>query len=160
MTLNATDPNNGCCVPAPPAAQPTTKERFATLGSAPGPIPTFPTKGAREAFVRARIAASAAWAYRALTVIFHYQTADVQELDVTTNANRVGFTGHDAELLSSFAKQYLAAHGRVGLKARLSPRQQEIVMRRMPKYTKQLIAHMERDGNAAMLVVRGTKAAS
>lgn len=70
--------------------------------------------------------------YRAILMIFDQQTLNEQKHDVTEEDNGVGFTGFDAEILSSFAKQLRAGKG-------LSEKQVEIAKKRMPKYACQLL---------------------
>lgn len=158
MTLNPNDPNHGCCVPAPPAAQPTTKERFTALGEQGGDVPTFPSQVARKAYFGARLATDEKWAYRALMLIFSFQTADEQASDSTTNANGAGFNSHDADILSSYAKQYDLQRSRVGGKARLTPNQRRELHRRIRKYAGQVIDHMAAQDSSLVTIVRSRKA--
>lgn len=154
--MKAADPTNGCCAvrpPAPPAAD----DWSARGRSWRGPLPAFPTKKARLAFLRAGLGAKPAWAYRALALVFERQTADEQAAGVTIARNGVGFSGVDAELLTSFAGQYLAKRARCGLGiARLSPRQEALLLRKMPKYAGQLADFLEASG-ALPLVQRAAR---
>lgn len=68
---------------------------------------------------------------RALLAIFERQTKSEQSADATTDANSVGFSGVDAEICSSFAKQYRT-------KGYLSAKQMVIARKKMKKYWKQL----------------------
>lgn len=68
---------------------------------------------------------------RALIVIFERQTTDEQAYDYTRDANSVGFSGVDAEICSSFAKQYQS-------RGFLSPKQMVVARKKMKKYWKQL----------------------
>ena len=86
----------------------------------------------RIAAFKAALATDAAWAHRAIVVLFQHQTASEQASDVTSVENGVGFTGFDAEILSSFAKQI--QRGRT-----LSPKQLAIAHRKLPKYAAQLV---------------------
>lgn len=141
------EPNHGCCVAAPAPPAPTVAEQYAARGQThQGPLPTFPTKAAREAFFRSAIAHQPAWAYRALEIIFASQTADEQRAGVTVNRNGVGFTGCDAEFLTSLAKQLARKRERYGRTAYLSPAQQTALQRAMPKYATQLIRVLEARG--------------
>lgn len=70
-------------------------------------------------------------AIRGLLRIFQLQTADEQESEYTKHINGVGFTGVDGEILSSMAKFFKSRNY-------LSPKQMEIVRKRMPKYAGQL----------------------
>lgn len=89
------------------------------------------TKKARIAHIREQIATKPAWALRALSVIYANQTADEQATQQTKHENGIGFTGADAEILTSFAQQYER-------RGSLSPKQMTILHKRMPKYAKQL----------------------
>jgi len=86
----------------------------------------------RIAFLKRKLATDARWATQAVARIFEYQTADEQATDTTRIWNGVGFTGADAEILSSFAKQ-INENRFAG-----SPKQMSILFKKMPKYAKQL----------------------
>ena len=90
----------------------------------------------RKEFVKTKLATDIAWAQRALIKIFELQTEDEKAYATTSVDNGVGFTGCDAEILTSFAN---------GLKKykRLSPKQMAIVYKKMPKYWKQIITLSE-----------------
>jgi cyclopropane fatty-acyl-phospholipid synthase-like methyltransferase len=83
-------------------------------------------------FVKKQLSTNKAWATKALLKIFEKQTEYEQEAGYTREYNKVGFTGVDGEILSSFAKQ---------LKTRgfLSPKQMALVYKKMPKYWMQII---------------------
>ena len=89
------------------------------------------TKKDRTARLRLMLGSNAAWATRGLVRIFENQTEDEQDKDVTSDQNGIGFTGVDAEFLSSLAKQVIA--GRT-----LSDKQMSHLFKKMPKYAKQL----------------------
>jgi len=86
-------------------------------------------------------------AVKALLTIYSYQTQSEQAVDATTDQNGVGFTGVDAEILSSFAKFYQ----RTGF---LTNKQMELLKRRITKYTRQLLKVIESKGG---LVDYGSK---
>lgn len=77
--------------------------------------------------------------YRALLLIYSKQTASEQAIDATTDNNGVGFSGLDAEILSSFAKFYK----RTGF---LSEKQIAIARKKLPKYWKQILTDMKNNG--------------
>ncbi len=89
------------------------------------------TKKDRIACLRWRLAHDHNWALAGLGKIYAAQTADEQEAEMTSEHNGVGFTGVDAEILSSFAKQ----HEERGF---LTPRQMLTLFKMMPKYAGQL----------------------
>ena len=63
------------------------------------------TKKQLSAFVKNKLQSNDSWAKRALLVIYDRQTPTEQTLEQTTDHNEIGFTGVDAEILTSFAKQ-------------------------------------------------------
>lgn len=68
---------------------------------------------------------------RGLVAIYNKQTEDEKQAETTRHDNGIGFSGCDATILSSIAKQVLAGH-------RLSQKQYELVEKKMRKYVKQL----------------------
>ena len=86
---------------------------------------------ARINLIRERLILDPDAALEALVAIYSQQTDREQASAATIEDNGVGFTGVDAEILSSFAKQYQVRH-------RLSPKQLKLVMRKMPKYAGQI----------------------
>ena len=67
-----------------------------------------------------------------LQTVFQNQTASEADRKVSDVTNGVGFTKFDAEILTSFANQ----HKRKGW---LSPKQQTILFKRIPKYAAQIL---------------------
>jgi len=90
------------------------------------------TKKDTSNFVRNQISRSDIWAKKALLKIYANQTDDEQNRGETVEDNGIGFTGADAEILSSFSRQLTT-------KGWLSPKQMSIVMKKMPKYHRQII---------------------
>jgi high-affinity Fe2+/Pb2+ permease len=70
--------------------------------------------------------------YRAMKQIYAKQTADEQKYQDTHMYNSVGFTGADAEIMSSFTEYYEKF-------GKLSPKQMVIARKKMKKYWKQLL---------------------
>lgn len=64
------------------------------------------TKKAKLEFLRSKLANDSHWAIRALMLVFSKQTEAERVANVTSVLNGVGFTGRDAEFLSSLAKQW------------------------------------------------------
>jgi len=89
------------------------------------------SKKARTAFLRTKLATDQAWATKGLIRIFANQTADEQSSETTRVHNNIGFTGSDAQILSSFAKQI--NRGRI-----MSAKQMALILKKMPKYARQL----------------------
>lgn len=71
------------------------------------------------------------WLARSLMAVYDYQTSTEKMARVTTEHNKVGFSGVDAEILSSFAEQWK-------FKGYLSTKQFGILAKKMPKYAGQL----------------------
>lgn len=69
--------------------------------------------------------------YRGILAIFSFQTAEEQLVEGAVDDNGVGFSGVDAELLSSFAKQ-------IQKKGSLSEKQMVYARKKIRKYWNQL----------------------
>ena len=91
------------------------------------------TKKQIQEFVKNKLSNDPRWAKHALLKIFEFQTAEEQESEHTYFHNGVGFTGADGEILSSFAKQ-------LQRKGYLSPKQMDLLYKKMPKYWKQIVS--------------------
>jgi hypothetical protein len=92
------------------------------------------TQKSITAYVRQQLSTNPVWAVKALIRIFQEnQTQDEQVIEATKEDNGIGFTGTDGQILSSFAKQQLA-------RGTLSPKQMVIVFKKLPKYSRQVIA--------------------
>jgi hypothetical protein len=96
------------------------------------------TKGDLHKFVKEQLSSNEKWAKAALLRIFDYQTRDEKITESTNCNNNVGFTGCDAEILTSFAKQLIR-------KNFLSPKQMILVFKKMPKYHGQIIDISDED---------------
>ena len=108
------------------------------------------TKKDTLAFVKVKLGTDPVWAVKALVRIFQEnQTADEQVSQSTTHDNGIGFSGADAEFLSSLAQAQLKY-------GRLSDKQLGFVLKKMPKYAGQVI----KMSDAAKLdaIVTATKA--
>jgi hypothetical protein len=68
---------------------------------------------------------------RALIAIYNGQTQQEKVSQTTVEDNGIGFSGVDAEILTSFAEQFLRRQF-------LSPKQRAILAKKMPKYAGQL----------------------
>lgn len=58
-------------------------------------------------FIQSNIFENDSWLYRSLVVLYNHQTNDEQLHEDTYESNGIGFSGVDAKLLSSYAKQYI-----------------------------------------------------
>ncbi len=112
----------------------------------PVEFPTFETKKARLAWFREHLATDVALAYRGLEIVNSFQTADERASGCTVELNGVGWSGVDAEIMTSFAKQYRTKRERYGPDAYLSDGQVNILKNKMPKYARQIIWHLEAQG--------------
>lgn len=91
------------------------------------------TKKQRKEFVRNKLETSRAWANKALIEIFKFQTDEEVKVLGTIEHNGVGFSGVDGEILTSLANFYLT-------RGYLTPKQQDLVMRKIKKYSNQIIS--------------------
>lgn len=89
------------------------------------------TKTARIAFLKQKLSTDARWAVKGMLRIYEYQTADEKAVQETHNLNGVGFSGADANILSSFSEQVLKGRS-------MSEKQMAIIFKKMTKYAKQL----------------------
>jgi len=94
-------------------------------------IASFTKKEAIE-YLRWRIGFDDKWCKKALTVIFSRQTVEEQNTDQTILYNKMGFTGRDANFLSSIYKNMKQYNGH------LTSRQLDVLKRIMPKYSRQI----------------------
>jgi len=111
------------------------------------------TKKEEINFIRQKLSKDYRWAIQGLITIFNNQTGEEQITDQTKEYNGIGFTGFDAEMLSSYAKQankvikinkkknIPIAYGSL-----LSHKQNHVLLKRMPKYAKQLHEEANRNG--------------
>jgi len=90
------------------------------------------TQEQKKTFIKNKLATDPRWAKHGLSKIFEFQTEEEQTMETTCVHNNVGFTGADGEILASFAKQ-------LERKGYLSPRQMELLYKKMPKYWKQIL---------------------
>ncbi len=96
----------------------------------------------RIEFLKEKLGHNAHYAVKAMYRIFsENQTAHEQEVEETNENNGIGFTGADAEILSSFSKQVERKriyNPDLPWGSALSVKQMNIVFRRMPKYARQV----------------------
>lgn len=97
------------------------------------------TKKALVAEFKQKISSDPRWAVRALLRIYAAQTATEKSMHATVEHNAVGFTAFDADMMTSFADQYLR-------KGYLSQKQTAITQKVMPKYATQLVRFVQNKG--------------
>ena len=92
-----------------------------------------------KAYFRHKLSTDERWATKALVRIYREnQTQDEQDSDSVKHDNNIGFTGVDGEFLSSLARQFEQRNS-------LSPKQMGFVLKKMPKYWKQVISMVPED---------------
>lgn len=94
------------------------------------------TKAQIKEFVRNQLGSNKAWAIKGLLKIYEFQTEEEKSYEATVEHNNVGFTGTDGEILSSFARQYKQ-------RGFLTPKQMNLLFKKMPKYWKQIIGQSD-----------------
>ena len=82
-------------------------------------------------FYKSKLGSDPRWAVRGLIRIYQNQTIAEQNEKCTVVDNGIGFTGNDANFLSSLAQQFQR-------KGYLSPKQMSVLHKMMPKYAHQL----------------------
>jgi hypothetical protein len=80
-----------------------------------------------RSFLKKKLSTDEAWALRALVKIHEFQTLSEQAAGITHEANSVGFSGCDAEFLTSLNRQYLT-------RGTLSPKQMGFVFKKIHRY--------------------------
>jgi hypothetical protein len=91
------------------------------------------------AIIREKLETSDKWLFRAVVAIYERQTADEQAAEETRENNGIGFSGVDAAILSSFAKQIMEWNrGESTYRTPLSERQTTLARKKMKKYAGQL----------------------
>jgi len=108
------------------------------------------TQSKIKSFLKHKLATDKAWALRALTRIHERQTDAEQSTMSTHDANGVGFSGCDAEILSSFVSQFQQ-------RGVLSDKQMALVFKKMPRYWNQIKSLIDKD-TLEKLVVAEIKA--
>lgn len=82
--------------------------------------------------VKNMLATNGAWARRAIVRVYEKQTESEKQAGQTTVQNGVGFSGTDAEILSSFARQIMAGKT-------MSEKQMALIFRKAPRYWAQIV---------------------
>ena len=91
------------------------------------------TKTIEKEFVRHLLETNDKAIRKALLRIYDFQTQDEKYSQSTNKYNDVGFSGCDAQILSSFAEQIQKGW-------KLSPKQMGILRTKMKKYWKQILS--------------------
>jgi len=89
--------------------------------------------------IKAKIINNPTFAVKCLKELYQYQTAEEQSYGDTVELNGVGFSGADANILSSFANQVNSWDKETSkFNFPLSPKQLALLQKKLPKYAKQL----------------------
>lgn len=96
------------------------------------------TKTQIQQYLKTKLGSDPRWAKHALLKIFEFQTAEEKSAEHTRENNGIGFTGVDGEILTSFAKQ-------LERKGYLSPKQMNLLFKKIPKYWKQILSISDED---------------
>lgn len=83
-------------------------------------------------YYKAKLSTNERWALRGLERIAMRQTSYELENKLTEDNNKVGFSGPDAEILTSFYKRIKRGYS-------LTIKQKEILFQKIPKYAGQLV---------------------
>ena len=102
------------------------------------------TKAEIKSALKAKLASDGSWACRAIVRVYEHQTSAEQSTGETIEHNGVGFSGRDANILSSFAEQL--KQGRT-----LSPKQLAVVFRCAPRYWGQVLPLIPADKVSALV---------
>jgi len=90
------------------------------------------TKTSVREYLKSKLETDEKWALKGMLRIYDYQTLDERAQGNTCHNNDVGFSCVDSKILSSFAEQYQ-------IRKFLTPKQMQIVMKKMHKYWNQLL---------------------
>ena len=83
-------------------------------------------------YYKAKLSTNEGWAIRGLERIAMRQTEYELENELTHENNKVGFSGPDAEILTSFYRVVKKGYS-------LTPKQKAILFQKIPKYAGQLV---------------------
>ena len=83
-------------------------------------------------YYKAKLSTNEGWALRGLERIAMRQTEYELENELTHENNKVGFSGPDAEILTSFYRVVKKGYS-------LTPKQKAILFQKIPKYAGQLV---------------------
>jgi hypothetical protein len=102
------------------------------------------TKKAALAFIREKLSTNDQWAVRGLKVVYARQTESEKMTEATKEDNGVGFSGLDAQFLTSLAKQHEA-------RGSLSPKQMVWLRKKISKYAAQVLSVTNMEKLAALM---------
>jgi hypothetical protein len=82
-------------------------------------------------FLKTKLSTDKAWACRAVVKLYERQTLAEQSAQTTNEENGVGFTGTDAEFLSSIAEKLIKGWN-------MTEKQMAWIFKKVPKYWRQV----------------------
>ena len=88
--------------------------------------------------IKSNLQTADVWVWRAIAAIYKFQTDAEQNAGMTQEDNGVGFNGPDSVILSSFARQINKWEQEQQFPTPLSPRQMDIALTKILKYSGQL----------------------
>jgi hypothetical protein len=91
------------------------------------------TKTDIKEYLKLQLSTNQTWSLTALLIVLNNQTEYEQVVEDTVNRNSIGFNEADGRILTSIAKQYKDSNF-------ITPSQLTVVLNRMPKYWKQILA--------------------
>lgn len=109
------------------------------------------TQSSIKNFLKNKLGSNKDWALRALVRIYEKQTLSEKATQNTHELNGVGFSGADAEILSSFAEQYQR-------KGFLSEKQMALVLKKMPRYWGQIQTLIPEDKLSTLVLTESSTA--
>jgi len=104
------------------------------------------TKKQVEQGLKLKLSTDLAFAKMAILIVYGNQTLGEQCAAITSDANGIGFTGCDAEILTSFAQ-------RIERKGFFSTKMNQIVLRKAPRYWKQILPLVREDAIPSLVAL-------
>lgn len=104
------------------------------------------TKKQVETGLKLKLSTDLAFAKMAILIVYGNQTTSEQCAAITSDANGIGFTGCDAEILTSFAQ-------RIERGGFFTPKMNAIVTRKAPRYWKQILPLVREDAIPSLVAL-------
>jgi hypothetical protein len=95
-------------------------------------------------FIKTKLATDKAWACRAVVKLYERQTLAEQSAQTTNEENGIGFTGTDAEFLSSIAEKLVKGWN-------MTEKQMAWIFKKVPKYWRQIWSMIPAEKQAELL---------
>lgn len=104
------------------------------------------TKKQVETGLKLKLSTDLAFAKMAILIVYGNQTASEQCAAITSDSNGIGFTGCDAEILTSFAQ-------RIERNGFFSPKMNSIILRKAPRYWRQILPKVREDAIPSLVAL-------